>query len=138
MEMSDLILINKADGSNKEKANMARAVYANALHLFPPTESGWVPTALAASSIEKSGLDLVWEKIQEYFKLVRENGYYDHRRLEQDRWWMYETINNSIKDMFYENEIIEKLIPEYEEAVLEGRIDSFSAAAELLDKYLGK
>ena len=117
---------------------MARAVYANALHLFPPTESGWVPTALAASSIEKSGLDQVWEKIQEYFKLVMENGYYDHRRLEQDRWWMYETINNSIKDMFYENETIEKLIPEYEEAVLEGRIDSFSAAAELLNKYLGK
>lgn len=138
MEMSDLILINKADGSNKEKANMARAVYANALHLFPPTESGWVPTALAASSIEKSGLDQVWEKIQEYFKLVMENGYYDHRRLEQDRWWMYETINNSIKDMFYENETIEKLIPEYEKAVLEGSIDSFSAAAELLNKYLGK
>lgn len=135
MEMSDLIMINKADGTNKDKANMARAVYANALHLFPPTESGWVPTALAASSIEKVGLQEVWEKIAEYFDLVKGNGYYQHKRLEQDRYWMYETINNSLKEMFYENETISSLIPEYEKAVLEGKLDSFSAAGELLERY---
>lgn len=135
MEMSDLIMINKADGNNIEKANMARAVYANALHLFPPTESGWVPTALAASSIEKTGLEEVWAVIEKYFALVKGNGYYSHRRREQDRYWMYESINNSLKEMFYENPKIEAALGDFERAVLEGKIDSFSAATELLNKY---
>lgn len=135
MEMSDLILINKADGSNVDKANLARALYANALHLFPPTDSGWVPTALTASSIEKTGLQEVYDTISKYFDLIKGNGYYHQRRLEQDRYWMYETINNSLKEMFYEDPVIEKLIPDYEQAVLDGKIDSFSAAGELLKRY---
>ncbi len=137
MEMSDLITVNKADGNNIDKANMARALYSNALHLFPPTESGWVPTALTASAVERTGLADVLAKINEYFALVKGNGFYHHRRLEQDRYWMYETIDNSLKDMFYENPRILAAISDYEQAVLDGKIDSFSAAGELLKLYKG-
>lgn len=135
MEMSDLIAITKADGNNVEKANMARALYANALHLFPPTESGWIPTALVSSAVNKTGLTEILKKIEEYFALVQENGYYQKKRREQSRYWMYESINDSLKNMFYENPVIEKLLPDYEEAVLEGRLDSFAAAGELIEKY---
>ncbi len=137
MEMSDLITVNKADGNNIEKANMARALYVNALHLFPPTESGWVPTALTASAVERTGLEDVLAKINEYFSLVKGNGYYSHRRLEQDRYWMYETIDNSLKDMFYEHPAVMAAIGDFERAVLDGKIDSFSAAGELLKMYKG-
>lgn len=135
MEMSDLIAITKADGNNVDKANMARALYANALHLFPPTESTWVPTALTSSSLEKKGLDEIWAKIEEYFALVKGNGYYQKRRREQARFWMYESINESLKEMFYENPAIEKIITHYEDSVLEGKMDSFAAAGELLERY---
>ena len=135
MEMSDLINVTKADGNNIEKAQMARVLYVNALHLFPPTESGWVPTAVTSSAVTKEGLDEILQKIESYFELVRGNGYYDRRRREQARYWMYESINESLKAMFYENPVIEKLLPEYEEAVLEGRLESFTSASELIDKY---
>ncbi len=71
MEMSDLIAITKADGSNIQKAEMAKALYSNALRLFPPTESGWIPTALTTSAVNKTGLDEILAKIFEYFKLTR-------------------------------------------------------------------
>ena len=135
MEMSDLINVTKADGNNIEKAQMARVLYVNALHLFPPTESGWVPTAVTSSAVTKAGLDEILAKIEEYFSLVRSNGYYDKRRREQARYWMYESINESLKAMFYENPVIEKLLPEYEDAVLEGRLESFTSASELIEKY---
>lgn len=138
MEMSDLIAITKADGLNVDKANLARALYANALHLFPPTESGWVPTALTSSAIENKGLTEIWDKIEEYFSLVRGNGYYQRRRREQARFWMYESINESLKEMFYENPSIEKILPEYEESVLEGKMDSFAAAGELIERFHDK
>lgn len=135
MEMSDLIAITKADGNNVEKASMARALYANALHLFPPTESGWVPTAVTSSAVTKEGLDVILKKIEEYFALVQENGFYLKKRREQARYWMYESINENLRNMFYENGSIAPLLPDYENAVLKGDLESFTAAAELLDKY---
>lgn len=138
MEMSDLITINKADGNNKDKANLTKAVYANALHLFPPTESGWIPTVMTASSVEHSGLQEIYDKIIEYFKLVRDNGYYTQRRREQARYWMYESIDSTLKEMFYEDPEIGRILPHYEDVVLEGKMDSFTAAGELLEKYREK
>ncbi|MBQ0086529.1 MAG: methylmalonyl Co-A mutase-associated GTPase MeaB [Bacteroidales bacterium] len=135
MEMSDLIAITKADGNNVEKASMARALYANALHLFPPTESGWMPTAVTSSAVTKEGLDVILKKIEDYFTLVQENGFYLKKRREQARYWMYESINENLRNMFYENGSIAPLLPDYENAVLKGDLESFTAAAELLDKY---
>ncbi len=135
MEMSDLIAITKADGTNVDKANMAKALYANALHLFPPTESTWVPTAVTSSAVTKDGLPEILKKIEEYFKLVIGNGYYERKRREQAQFWMYESINESLKNMFYENPEIEKLLPDYEQAVLDGKLESFSAASELIERY---
>ena len=48
---------------------------------------------------------------------------------------MYETINNSLRDMFYEDPSVAAALPDYERAVLDGKIDSFSAAGELLKLY---
>ena len=135
MEMSDLIAITKADGTNVEKANMAKALYANALHLFPPTESTWVPTALTSSSVTKEGLPEILEKIEEYFALVKGNGYYEHKRRQQAEYWMYESINETLRNNFYENLIIETKLAEYKSAVLSGQMDSFMAAGELMELY---
>ncbi len=114
---------------------MARALYANALHLFPPTESTWVPTALTSSSVTKEGLPEILAKIEEYFALVKGNGYYEHKRRQQAEYWMYESINESLRNNFYENPIIEKKLAEYKSAVLTGQMDSFMAAGELMDIY---
>ncbi len=135
MEMSDLIAITKADGTNIDKATLAKALYANTLHLFPPTESGWVPTALTCSSVTREGLDDILNKINSYFELIHQNDFYSKRRREQARFWMYESINEALRERFYENKEIEKILPDYEDAVLEGKMDSFAAAFELIDKY---
>lgn len=135
MEMSDLIAITKADGNNTEKATLAKALYKNALHLFPPTESGWIPTALSTSAVTKLGLEEVLEKITEYFKMAHESGYYLHKRREQSRFWMYETIHDQLKEHFFKNEIVKNNISEYESKVLHGEMSSFAAAKKLMDLY---
>lgn len=135
MEMSDLIAITKADGTNVDKANLAKALYANALHLFPPTESTWVPTAVTSSAVTKEGLPEIYQKIKDYFALVKGNGYYRHKRREQAKFWMYESINEALRNNFYENPEIEKALVQYEERVLDGSMESFIAAGQLLDIY---
>jgi LAO/AO transport system kinase len=138
IEMSDLIAITKTDGSNTEKAYLAKALYSNALHLFPPTTSGWVPTALTSSAVTGSGLEEIMQKILDYFKLTRNNGYYLKKREEQSRFWMYETINEELKNRFFEDPAICIKLAEYEKMVTEGKIGSFAAASELLKIYRKK
>ena len=135
MEMSDLIAITKADGNNEEKAEGAKALYAGALHLFPPTDSGWVPTAVTSSAVTKKGLDVILQNIEEYFKLVKKNGYYDLKRRQQAKYWMYESINETLKNDFYDNPKIDKALQKTEQQVLAGQIDSFMAAEQLIDLY---
>lgn len=135
MEMADAITINKADGNNVEKAGLARIQYMNALHLFPPSDSGWKPKVLTCSAFMKTGIAEIWQTIDEYLSLVKGNGYFQHKRNEQAKFWMYETINEQLRKNFYQNEKIIALMEESEQKVLKEEMSSFVAAKKLLDTY---
>ena len=135
MEMADAIVINKADGDNYDRAQLAAAQFRNALHLFPPTDSGWVPPVMTCSSIEGSGVSEIWNSIDEYVTKTKESGYFLNRRSDQSRYWMYETINDTLKTNFYTNPEIRQRLIKYEQLVLNDEISSFIAAHELLNTY---
>ncbi len=135
MEMADGILINKADGDNIDKANMAKRHFANALHLFPLADSGWTPEVLTYSGYYGYGVAEVWEMVHRYIDFVKESGYFDKKRNEQSTYWMYETINERIRNDFYYNPQVAQLLPQLENEVLSSRKSSFVAAKEALDKY---
>ena len=50
---------------------------------------------------------------------------------------MYESINEQLKNSFYQNEEIKQLLAESEQKVLSNELSSFIAAKKLLDKYFG-
>ncbi len=135
MEMADGIVINKADGSNIKKSEMAAAEFRNAIHLFPLPASGLVPKVLTCSSLYKTGVNKVWELILDYCSFTNNNNYFELRRRDQTRYWMYETINNRLHDSFYNNSKIEKLLKKLESDVLNDKLSSFVAAKKLLDNY---
>lgn len=135
MEMADAITINKADGNNIEKAGLARVQYMNALHLFPATDSGWKPKVLTCSAYLKTGISEIWDTIDEYLTHVKSNQYFQQRRNEQSKFWMYETINEQLRNNFYQNEQIKNSMEELENKVLKEETSSFLAARKLLDLY---
>lgn len=135
MEMADGIAVNKADGENVQKAELARAQYRNALHLFPPSESGWTPKVETCSSLKSNGVTSVWKMIDEYITHTKANNYFNKNRKEQARYWMYETINESLQNNFYQNSLIKEKITTFEEMVNNDQISSFEAARVLLNSY---
>ncbi len=138
MEMADGIIINKADGNNIEKAKLAASHFRNALHLFPAPESGWTPQVLTYSGFYAIGIKEIWDMVYQYIDFVKANGYFTYRRNEQAKYWMYETINEHLRDSFYNNPVISSMLGEAERDVLGGRATSFSAARRLLDTYFGE
>ena len=101
IEMADAIFINKADGDNIAKANLAKAEYSNALHLFPPPESGWLPVVETCSARTREGISQVWETISDFCTFTSAKGYFTRRRMEQARQVLFDTIDESLKTSFY-------------------------------------
>ena len=139
MEMADGIVINKADGNNIEKAKLlAAAHFRNALHLFPAPESGWTPQVLTYSGFYNIGVKEIWDMVYGYIDFVKKNGYFDYRRNEQAKYWMYETINEHLRDSFYQDPLIADMLEIKEKEVLNGQATSFTAAKKLLDVYFNQ
>ena len=135
MEIADGIVINKCDGENVDRCQMAATNFRNALHFFPMPESGWLPKVLCYSGFYGIGIKEVWDMIYQYIDFVKQNGYFQYRRNEQSKYWMYESINEHLRNSFYNNPIIAEQIKSAEQSVLGGEKTSFKAASDLLDMY---
>lgn len=138
MEISDGIVINKCDGNNVEKSELAATNFRNALHFFPKSDSGWQPKVLCYSGFYGIGIKEIWDMVYEYVDFVKANGYFYYRRNEQSKYWMYETINETLRSSFYNDTDIKAALQTEEQAVLSGQVTSFKAAGTLLSQYFEK
>lgn len=135
MEMADAVVINKADGDNLNRVNVAKAELRSALHYFPPTNSGWQPVCEACSSITKAGIPRVDEMIAEYVAFTKGNGYFGKRRLAQSKQIMMNVIDQALHDHFYHQAEIKKLMAKVELDLHQEKISAYVAAQMLLEKY---
>lgn len=135
MEIADGIVINKCDGNNVDKCQMAATNFRNALHFFPPSDSGWMPKVMCYSGFYGLGIKEIWDMIYQYFDFVKNNGFFEYRRNAQNKYWMYETINEQLKNSFYNSPDIIDRLKGAENSVLKGQQTSFAAAGQLLDAY---
>ena len=138
MEMADGIAINKCDGDNIERAKLAAAQFRNALHLFPPTPSGWVPEVVTYSGYYELDIDKVWDMIDRYFEYTEKNGYFIRKRHEQSRYWMRETIDEQLRNSFYNSPEVAAMLAAKEERVLNSLQSPFMAAKDVLDFYFSR
>ncbi len=138
MEMADLIVINKADGDNKTRAEQARREFENALHLFPPLPNGWQPQVLTASSLTGENLPQVWKKMEDYLHLTRQNGFFEKHRQQQDYRLFEETIRQEIRNRFFGHPEIKKRLETYKQKITSRQISPYEASRQLLDFYFGQ
>ena len=137
MEMADAVVINKADGDNLNRVNVAMAELRSALHYFPPTGSGWQPVCEACSSVTKNGIPKIDETISEYVAFTKANGYFAKRRLQQSKQIMMNVIDQALHDHFYVQADIKKLMVKVDLELNQEKISAYVAAQMLLDTYFG-
>ncbi len=138
IEMADAIMINKADGDNFQKAKIARVAYANALHLFPPPESGWIPVADICSARTKLGIDRTWELIMEHRMITSETGHFHRRRMDQNKQVFRESIEAGLQQHFFAQKEISHVLDKLEDGIMQGQINPYQAAQDLLEQYYRK
>lgn len=135
MEMADIIAINKAEEDRAILANKAAREYRNALHLFPPTDSGWIPKVQTCSAEKNLRIDKVWESIESFFNHQKVSGYFDEKRKEQAIYWFRETVQQKLLAYFYKQENFKETIANLEAKIQTQEIHSYKAANEVFNKF---
>lgn len=121
MEVADAIAITKADGDNIQKAKKAALEYKNAIHLFPPMESGWIPQVTTCSAVENIGISQILENIEKFNRLVISNGWKEKNRIKQSKFWLHSFIKEEFGNQKYNNLLSEGKIKLMEEELLTGK-----------------
>ncbi len=138
MELADALCITKADGDNKTPASRARIEYQNALHLFPPTGTGWFPPVLTCSAVTYEGVANVWQTIQDYQQLTIQNGYRTQRRQEQQLTWFRALVRQRLEGRFYDQPGMRSRLAALEEQVRSGTLLPAPAVETLLKQTVNE
>ena len=133
IEMADAIVINKADGDNKQNAKIAKVAFNRALHLYPLKESKWQPKVLTASALHNSGIEEINNMILTYIAITKENAYFNKKRNEQNKFWLLSTIEQQLKTNFYRNPKVKNALQEEIDNLENGKTTPFNAAKRLLN-----
>lgn len=135
IELADALLINKADGENKIRAQAAQMEYTRALHYLPAFTEGWTAQAYTCSSVTGEGILEIWNVIQEFFKVTRESGVFESRRHLQKRDWLHVMLEEELQARFYNHPNVRSTLPRIEQAVTEANMPVTAAARELLKSF---
>ncbi len=138
MEMADAVAINKADGDNLIKAQIAANQIKNALHYFPKPESGWGPETVTCSAKTHEGVPQIWNLLTNYIEFTKDNHFFDEKRKMQSHQIMLDYINNKLHDHFFHDPVIKDLLAKSGNMIEKKTHTPYQAAQILLNKYFSK
>jgi len=131
MELSDMIVITKADGDNLQNTKNAKLEYQMSLHLFPASENGWTPKVSVCSALENTGIKDIWETINTYNQQMISNSYKTENRKKQNIYWLHHTIKEELGNKKYNS-----LFVDGELKKLEYQLNEDKTISQLIEKLL--
>ena len=132
-EIADILLVNKADGENRIRAEATRGEFERVMQYLSPATEGWAPPVRTVSSMSRAGIPEAWQEVERYFSHVRGDGQFDHRRREQAISWWQSLVEQELRLRFLAEPHVAALAKRLESSVLDGSLAPSLAAEELLD-----
>ena len=137
MEMVDLVFINKVEEDNKVKAKKTKLELLHALHFMPEKEKGWKVPVLLGSALHHTGLQEMYDKIDEFIELKVKNNRFDEVRQTQAKkrfeYWVKEYILE-MADQKSEGDSFS----EHQKKASDLEVNPSSEARLFVEKLLGK
>lgn len=137
LELADAIAVNKADGPHERDARSAARELAGALRLMHPVDAAWTPPVLTCSARESTGLDTLWERLEQHRTVLESTGRLAAKRRDQQVDWTWTMVRDELLDSLHSHPAVRKLAPDLEQRVREGTLTATLAAEEILHAFRG-
>jgi LAO/AO transport system kinase len=133
VELADMIAINKADGDNVQRANLAAGEYRGALHILTPRSEHWHPPVVTCSALTGSGIETLWQKILDHRTAMNASGEFAGRRQEQQVKWMWSMLEQRMMARLRADASVRAKVKRIEAEVAGGRISPALAAEQIAE-----
>ncbi|MGW3660382.1 methylmalonyl Co-A mutase-associated GTPase MeaB [Streptomyces sp. NPDC005151] len=138
LELADAIAVNKADGPHERDARAAARELAGALRLMHAADAAWTPPVLTCSARESTGLDTLWERLEQHRALLDSTGRLAAKRREQQVDWTWTMVRDELLDSLRSHPEVRTLTPALEQRVRDGELTATLAAEEILAAFRGE
>ncbi|NUK34173.1 methylmalonyl Co-A mutase-associated GTPase MeaB [Streptomyces lunaelactis] len=135
LELADVITVNKADGPHERDARSAARELAGALRLMHPADAAWTPPVLSCSAREGTGLDTVWERLEQHQALLDSTGRLAAKRRDQQIDWAWTMVHDGLRDQLRHHPEVRRLAPGLEQQVKDGELTATLAAERILEAF---
>lgn len=132
VEVSDLILINKADGDLLSAAQRTQADYLSALKYMRPRTDSWSVHVRSLSAQAGHGVAEAWQDMLAFYRSALQSGWLMEQRAVQLHAQLWSHINDGLVDCFQQSAAVQALLPSMESAVRSAQIAPGAAADRLL------
>jgi LAO/AO transport system kinase len=135
MEIADAIVVNKAEGDNRPRADLARQQCVNALHMLSPKSPHWQVPVLLCSALQREGIDAVWTTIEAFRQAMQASGEFQEKRALQNSDWMWTLLMDDLKETFLRHPRVEALLPQLQDSVAAGITTPGAATRRLMEVF---
>ena len=131
VEIADMIAVNKADGDNIARANLAAAEYRAALNILNPQSETWSPPVVTYSALTGEGIGALWAKVLEHKEKMTASGELATRRRQQQVKWMWSMLEERLTARLRSDASVRGKLKAAEAAVAAGRLAPTLAVEEI-------
>ena len=96
VELADALIVTKADGDNKQRAEAARDELSSLLHHLNSPTPGWSPQAMTFSKSETRGIAEAWALVEQFRAATTNSGSFEQRRRSQTLDWIREITGETV------------------------------------------
>ncbi len=136
MELADAIVVNKADGDNKQRAKVTRAEYERILQFLRQATEKWTTHAYTCSAYTHEGVMELWQNVIEKFMTQGwENGVIAKRRKQQTLSWVHSMVEEHLHNLFYRAPEIVSCKDTIENEVVAGKLSPTLAVQQFINVF---
>lgn len=135
LELADALVVNKADGEQRDAARRAQIAYQHALALLRPSSPHWTPPVLLASAVGGDGIPGFWEEVLRHRTALSTSGELATRRSAQARAWLWNLLEESLQASFRAHPAVARALAGVEAEVAAGKTTPGAAARSLLETF---
>ncbi len=136
VEMADGIVVTKADGDNVTAAEKLCLELAQVLHFLTAAKPGWKPEVLKCSSVQRTGIDNVWNMIDKFRTEMISSGGWAARRLQQVSEGLAEFAREQVLVAMAESSVVKEELSALSGSVAAGQVTLRDAAGQIAADFL--
>lgn len=135
LELADVVVVNKADGANKQNAETTKNDYQNAFNLMAGHDES-VVQVLSCSALEKANIKEIANSIFNDLDELKKSGKLESNRKHQNISWFKRLVDELLTKSLFSNKDVAKIYDELSEQVGESKANPLESAEKVIKKFL--